>query len=365
MPLYFVSRILEESKENFLEQKHGGAKPVKAKAKAKAKVKPRAKAKPKAKVRAAKPKVKVTKRKVTPPKAKVKSKKAPVKRPTKKAPIKKKEPKKPTKSRADLYQNLDRNNAKHAKVFRFIDEYPIDCNITAAAIRAGYSKNTAKAVGGQMYANVGIKFLIDEKMKEIASRNEVDQDKVVNYWKSVADQDANAFSSLTVRACRHCHHKEFLYQRTEYEFKQDMARHEINQAQMLEEDGSHVYQEFDEQGGDTYDWRIPPSPDCQVCFGDGVMKELMHDTRNLTDEQKLVYKGVRRTKDGIEILTVDREKGYEALSKYVGLYEKDNAIDITTFDPDEMEAKYAKKDRERRLKHEALMKERGITEENM
>ncbi|MFA9203068.1 MAG: terminase small subunit, partial [Flavobacteriales bacterium] len=41
-----------------------------------------------------------------------------------------------------------------AKQQRFIDEYLIDFNATQAAIRAGYSSDTAKQQGSRLLSNV-------------------------------------------------------------------------------------------------------------------------------------------------------------------------------------------------------------------
>jgi phage terminase small subunit len=61
---------------------------------------------------------------------------------------------------------------------RFIDEYMIDLNATQAAIRAGYSKRSANAVGNENMAKPIIRAEIDKRLQEkhdatIADREEV------------------------------------------------------------------------------------------------------------------------------------------------------------------------------------------------
>ena len=61
---------------------------------------------------------------------------------------------------------------------RFVDEYLIDLNATQAAIRAGYSKKTARSQGQRLLTHVDIskalKKRMDEKEKElIASQDEI------------------------------------------------------------------------------------------------------------------------------------------------------------------------------------------------
>lgn len=62
---------------------------------------------------------------------------------------------------------------------RFVDEYLIDLNATQAAIRAGYSVNTANEQGSQNLAKLSIQQAIAEKMAERSKRTGVNQDRVV------------------------------------------------------------------------------------------------------------------------------------------------------------------------------------------
>ena len=68
---------------------------------------------------------------------------------------------------------------------RFCDEYLIDCNATQAAIRAGYSKRTAYAIGEQNLKKLELKNYIDEKLEEISSQKTADAKEVVEYLTSV------------------------------------------------------------------------------------------------------------------------------------------------------------------------------------
>lgn len=51
---------------------------------------------------------------------------------------------------------------------RFIEEYPVDFNATAAAIRAGYSEKTAYSQGQRLLKNVEIRDAIDARMDELS-----------------------------------------------------------------------------------------------------------------------------------------------------------------------------------------------------
>jgi len=62
---------------------------------------------------------------------------------------------------------------------RFIDEYLIDFNATQAAIRAGYSSDTAKQQGSRLLTNVDVRAAIDDAIRERSSRALVSQDAVL------------------------------------------------------------------------------------------------------------------------------------------------------------------------------------------
>ena len=54
-------------------------------------------------------------------------------------------------------------NKLSAKRQRFIDEYCVDFNGTQAAIRAGYSANSANMQAARLLANDNIRKALDEK----------------------------------------------------------------------------------------------------------------------------------------------------------------------------------------------------------
>ena len=72
-----------------------------------------------------------------------------------------------------------------AKQKRFCDEYLIDLNATQAAIRAGYSKKTARVIGQQNLSKLAVKNYIDERMKEKEAELIADSDEVMRYLTSV------------------------------------------------------------------------------------------------------------------------------------------------------------------------------------
>lgn len=62
---------------------------------------------------------------------------------------------------------------------RFVQEYLIDLNATQAAIRAGYSADTAKQQGSRLLTNVDVASAIASKQGKLADKYEVTAERVV------------------------------------------------------------------------------------------------------------------------------------------------------------------------------------------
>ena len=73
---------------------------------------------------------------------------------------------------------------------RFIEEYLIDLNATQAAIRAGYSSDTAYSIGNENMKKPEIKACIDKAMAERSRRTGVNADRVPMELAKVASVNA-------------------------------------------------------------------------------------------------------------------------------------------------------------------------------
>jgi phage terminase small subunit len=65
----------------------------------------------------------------------------------------------------------------------FVNEYLIDLNSTQAAIRAGYSAKTARAIGGENLTKPDIAEAIAKAQAERAGRTQIDADWVLRELK--------------------------------------------------------------------------------------------------------------------------------------------------------------------------------------
>lgn len=71
------------------------------------------------------------------------------------------------------------------KMKRFCDEYLIDLNATQAAIRAGYSKKTARAIGQENLTKLEVQECIRKRMEEKEKKLIATQEEVLKYLTAV------------------------------------------------------------------------------------------------------------------------------------------------------------------------------------
>lgn len=92
------------------------------------------------------------------------------------------------------------NKKLTAKQQRFCDEYLIDLNATQAAIRAGYSKKSARQIADETMSKPYIKKYIASRMAEKESQLIADQDEVLKYLTSVLRGQSTS-TEIVVEGC--------------------------------------------------------------------------------------------------------------------------------------------------------------------
>ena len=70
---------------------------------------------------------------------------------------------------------------------RFVEEYLVDLNATQAAIRAGYSEQTARQIGAQNLSKLVIQQAIEAARNKRSARVELTQDEVVRDLRELRD----------------------------------------------------------------------------------------------------------------------------------------------------------------------------------
>ena len=86
---------------------------------------------------------------------------------------------------------------------RFCAEYLVDCNATQAAIRAGYSKKTARQIGQRLLTDVDIKTYIDKQMESMQDKTVASAEEVIQYLSSVVrGQSSSSVLSMCGDGCQ-------------------------------------------------------------------------------------------------------------------------------------------------------------------
>jgi phage terminase small subunit len=65
---------------------------------------------------------------------------------------------------------------------RFVEEYPIDFNATQAAIRAGYSENTAGKIGWENLQKPEIVAALNETRQKLSERTGITEDRIMQEY---------------------------------------------------------------------------------------------------------------------------------------------------------------------------------------
>ena len=75
---------------------------------------------------------------------------------------------------------------------RFVEEYLLDLNASAAAARAGYSRKTARSIGQRLLTNVDIAAAITEAKRERSEATKIDAawvlKQAVDFYQKVTQQ---------------------------------------------------------------------------------------------------------------------------------------------------------------------------------
>ena len=196
---------------------------------------------------------------------------------------------------------------------RFAEEYAVDLNAKAAAIRAGYAPARAKQFGYRLLQHEHISELVSAEIKARSKRTHITQDLMLLHLWQLANANPNELTEFRRGSCRHCWGEGFRKQRTAAEFEADRTTHEDAVSKNLKTG------DFNPEGGIGYDFSRAPNRKCPQCHGQGLGSVFIKDTRDLSEDARLLYAGVRHTKEGIEVKTNSQDKARELIYRHLGM----------------------------------------------
>lgn len=196
-----------------------------------------------------------------------------------------------------------------ARQRRFIDEYLIDRNASAAALRAGFKE---PAWGRRLLTDPRYRLVQDTVAKAIAKaseRAEIDAAWVLRQWADIATADPNELVQYRRSCCRHCWGVGHAYQWSQAELDRETSR-VIGMGKPAP----------DASGGVGFDLNREPNPECPECGGEGKGRMIVADTRNLTGPARRLYAGVKLGKDGLEVKMRDQDGALANIAKHLGMF---------------------------------------------
>ena len=202
----------------------------------------------------------------------------------------------------------------------FVAEYLVDLNGRQAAIRAGYSPQSARQTASELLATPEVQAKVQAAMDERAARVGITADDVVKGFRAIAEADPRELIELHRVCCRYCWGKGHKFQRTPREMEEAKAAHAADNAKLVAE--GKAPRKFSEAGGTGYNPKNDPHPDCPECFGDGVERVIAKDTRDLSPSARRLYAGVKTTQHGLEIKMHGQTEALINIGKHLGIFKE-------------------------------------------
>jgi phage terminase small subunit len=245
----------------------------------------------------------------------------------------------------------------------FVREYMVDLNATGAAIRAGYSAKSAMSLGCQLLKNPKIDSAVKLLHSARAKRIGLESDDLMRSWSAILTLDANEIAQLRRVCCAYCWGSEHQRQYTPSGLEEAKTKHARERARRMKADENDDIGEFPEYVDAWYDKRKAPHEDCPECHGEGVADVFFNDTRNLSPAARLVYSGIKAGKDGIEVLTMSKEKAADNLARALGMFkDKETEVTINMMQGDELCRIYETRMQQARERQALVLAERGIVD---
>jgi phage terminase small subunit len=208
---------------------------------------------------------------------------------------------------------------------RFVEEYLVDFNGSAAYRRAGYAArgNAAEVNAARLLRNAKVQQAIAAGQAALSERTEITQEMVLERWWKIATADPNDLIQYRRVCCRHCHGKGFEYQwLDEAEFRAALVK-------FMEYKGDAPRERPKDDGGYGYSKLAEVRADCPKCFGEGIEGIYAADTRKLKGASRLLYAGVKVTRDGLEIKMRDQDAAMANVARHLGMFKDKLELEVS------------------------------------
>ncbi|WP_440216232.1 terminase small subunit [Chromobacterium piscinae] len=197
----------------------------------------------------------------------------------------------------------------------FVNEFLLDLDPEAAALRAGYSPSVARSKAYQWVSNSKqnpkphVGDAVDAAMAVRSIETGITAQAVLRRYWQIATADPNDLVQYRRDNCRHCWGAGHLYQWTEAEFERAQREAKEKGDELPAADG-----------GFGFIASRDPNPECPECAGDGRGKIFVSDTRRVKGAARLLYAGVKQGKEGLELKMHDQLAALNKVAEHIGLF---------------------------------------------
>jgi phage terminase small subunit len=200
---------------------------------------------------------------------------------------------------AEYQDRFDELNAREQDL---ILRYEKTLDPYKSAIAAGYERSVARTSAYSWFKQPDLKpAFYETAMARRAKRLEahhVSAEELKHRTWLIATADPAELVTHVRRGCRHCWGEGFGYQWKEHEFEAAVARHDKDPEKNPLPDWA---------GGMGYTTNSDPNPECPHCDGKGFEEVHPTDFRDLSEAGRALYKGIKPTKYGYEIMMHDQQ----------------------------------------------------------
>lgn len=206
----------------------------------------------------------------------------------------------------------------------FCQEYLVREQGEAARV-AGYSPRTASIVACNLLKKPEVQARIAELQRNLQEATGVTHERVMQYWWQIIDADPNELSQNRVGCCRYCYGADHGHQ---WKTPREFAAEKVAAAARLRTDDDLDPRLPTDAGGYGYDIRKRPNPDCPECNGLGVQYQVFPDSTALSPEARAAYRGVKVTRNGIEVMQADKDQTMAQIAKSIGMFIDRKQVDM-------------------------------------
>lgn len=200
----------------------------------------------------------------------------------------------------------------------FVDELlSMERRVAWKAYQRAYritNQKACEAASSRLLSLVKIQKAIAAGEEARLKRVDYSQDQMFNRLRLMLTADVNEIVEHRRENCRHCHGKDFLYQWID-EAEHEKVCDEIDRS--LEDGQLPNYPSSD--GGFGFDVHAMPNPECPQCGGLGYSRTVIHDTRFLSPGARMIYQGVKQTKEGVEAKVIDQLAVARTMMQHMGM----------------------------------------------